>query len=637
MAYLCGSSSKGLGHGGFPEVFLREDEAAVYRLTKPYTLSWHLLVLVLASMIPFFLFSAFMVDRLVRLERQASERHLRREVQKLRLSVDQEFLSSIRTLQALATSLDLERHDLRSFHENLRRVQQSQPSWESITVHDTQGKFLLSAIRDFGEISMAAPEPDSIQTVVSTGQAVIGKVIKVPPASKITGFAFPIRVPVFSQGKVVYVLSAIISVQRLQTIVIDGLETEWTRTIVDHDGTVAARSRNPEEFIGRPGTPSFIKTIRSSYEGLMRETTLDGKAVYMAFDRSPFSGWTVIIPVPVDVLESSARSSRTLVIGAGTLLLLVFGGLALHYSRRIALRIQSVAMGSMVLTEGKVPEVEPSNVTEVEQLRHSLVTVANLLAEQERERNEHLNQMIAAKAEAEQANRAKSEFLANMSHELRTPLGVVLGFSELMALDDISPAERAENLSIIQRNGKHLLRLIDDILDLSKVEARRLSVERVDFSLHDLMTGIVADLKPRAHEKGVDLTLATSGMIPSIIHTDPVRLLQIVYNLVGNAIKFTEAGFVNIQLESQDQDLIITVRDTGIGLTEDQQKSLFRPFTQADSSHTRKYGGTGLGLALAKRLAELLDGDVQLLESQPGKGSVFQARVRVTESSKTIS
>jgi signal transduction histidine kinase len=581
-------------------------------------------------MIPFFIFSAFMVDRLVRLERQASERHLRREAQKLRVSVDQEFSSIIRTLQALATSQDFERHDLKSFHQDLIRIQKSQPSWLALLVHDMQGKMLISSLRNYGEVMMTPPEPESLREVRASGQAVIGKVIKVPPGSAIAdAFAFPIRVPVLVAGQINYVLTAVISVDRLQTIANDAMAMEWTRTIVDRASTVAARSLRPDEFVGKMATPSYIQHTTSTFEGLVRETTLDGKAVYLAFDRSRFSGWTNSIAVPVDILEASTRRSRALVQATGSFILLVFGGLALLYSRRLALHIRSASEGAMNLADGKGPEVKASMVTEVEQLRGALITVANLLQERERERNEHLNQAIAARAEAEQANRAKSEFLANMSHELRTPLGVVLGFAELSVLDGISPEERAENLEIIQRNGQHLLRLIDDILDLSKVEAQRLTIDAQDFSLPDMMTGIMGDLKPKALQKNLALTLTKSGMLPAQLHTDPVRLRQIIYNLVGNAIKFTEKGEVNLHLEAQDDQLIITVRDTGIGLTDEQQKSLFRPFTQADGSHTRKYGGTGLGLALSRRLAELLGGSVELLESAPGQGSAFQLRVRI--------
>jgi len=602
----------------------------VRRLKQPYSLSWHLVVLVLAAMIPFFIFSALMVDRLVNLERQVSERRLRREAQKLMISVDQEFTIAIRTLQALAASSNIERRDLQSFHEEMRRVQKTQPSWETILVRSPNGELLASAVLEYDKELMSEADYDSIEKVVQTGKPVIGRLIKSPiEGSAGNKYSFPVRIPVFDKDQIIYVLSAIISVDRLQLIVSDSIEEEWTRTIVDGEGTVAARSRSPEAFVGKKGTPSFIRTIHESFGGLVRETTLEGKEVYMAYDRSPASGWAVCIPVPVDALEAQARRSMQIVVATGMALVLSFGGLALFYSRRLANRIKSATTGAMALAEGQVPLVEKSMVKEVEQLRVSLLTVSKLLQQREQERSEHLTQAVIAKAEAEQANRAKSEFLANMSHELRTPLGVVLGFSDLMAHVDITAEERSENLEIIQRNGKHLLRLIDDILDLSKVEARRLTVEHLDFSLSDLISGVMADISPRAINKGIDLTVSTPGPLPETVNTDPIRLRQIIYNILGNAIKFTEKGEVNMQVEADETHLILTVRDSGIGLSEAQQKTLFRPFTQADSSHTRKYGGTGLGLALCKRLAELLGGDITLLESHPGRGSIFQIRVKV--------
>jgi signal transduction histidine kinase len=605
----------------------------VYRFNRPYSLSWHLVALVLAAMIPFFIFSALMVNWLGMLERQATERHLRREAQKLMVSVDQEFTTAIRTLQALSASRYLEHRNFKAFHEDLQHIQKTQPSWETILLHDAKGRPLLSAARPFGEEVLRIVDSDSLERVIKTGKAVIGHVVQVPGDSHFGNrYAFAVRIPILVGEKVVYVLSAAISVDRIQMFVSDSIPDEWTRTVVDPNGRVVARSRNPETFVGMTATPSYIKTIQASYEGLVRDKTLEGKSVYIAFDRSPVSGWTSSIAVPVEALEDSARRSLRLVITIESLLILFFGGLAVLYSRRLAHRIRSAATGAMALAEGKVPLVEKSVVTEVEQLRTALVTVADLLRERERERNEHLQQAQAARAEAEQANRAKSEFLANMSHELRTPLGVVLGFSELLTVDDIGPEEKAENLQIIQRNGQHLLRLIDDILDLSKVEARRLSIELQDFSLPDLLSGVMADLKPQAVAKGIDLALTSPGDIPEVIHSDPIRLRQIISNIVGNAIKFTQQGQVSLTVESEDPFLVLTIRDSGIGLTEEQQKRLFQPFMQADSSHTRKYGGTGLGLALCKRLAELLGGDIQLLSSKPGEGSVFQVRVRAVRS-----
>ncbi|MDQ3231909.1 MAG: ATP-binding protein, partial [Pseudobdellovibrionaceae bacterium] len=290
----------------------------------------------------------------------------------------------------------------------------------------------------------------------------------------------------------------------------------------------------------------------------------------MAYDRSPVSGWAVSIPVAVDLVEAPARRSMKIVVITGVLLLVFFGGLALLYSRRLASHIKSATIGAMALAEGKVPRVERSMVKEVEQLRDSLLTVSNLLKRREQERTEHLEQANAARAEAEQANRAKSEFLANMSHELRTPLGVVLGFSELIADSDTTPEEKAENLEIIKRNGRQLLRLIDDILDLSKVEARRLTIEALDFSLPELISGILVDLRPQTQDKGLNLTIISDDGVPETVRTDPIRLRQIIYNIVGNAIKFTKQGEVGLHLKADHEHLILIVRDTGIGLTDEQ-------------------------------------------------------------------
>ncbi|HYX39235.1 MAG TPA: ATP-binding protein [Oligoflexus sp.] len=601
------------------------------RLRNPYSLSWHLVALVLAAMIPFFIFSAYMVDRLVILERQTSERNLRREAQKLRVSVDQEFKTSIRTLQALGTSASLQRNDLKSFYEDMLRVKDSQPSWEIISVHNSAGQLVMASSREYGEKLPFAPKRNSVLRVIATGQPVVGTIAPAPANSKFANkFAFPVRIPIFAKNKVIYVLSAVVSVELLQTLVMESSgEEEWARTIVDGEGNVAARSRDPETFIGRQGTASFVKRIHESFEGLVREKTLEGKDVYMAFDRSPASGWAVSIPVPVEIVEAPARRSMRIVVVTGILLLVFFGSLALLYSRRLAHRIKSATIGAMALAEGKVPRVERSMVKEVEQLRDSLLTVSNLLQRREQERTEHLEQANAARAEAEQANRAKSEFLANMSHELRTPLGVVLGFSELIADSDTTPEEKAENLEIIKRNGRQLLRLIDDILDLSKVEARRLTIEALDFSLPELISGVLVDLRPQTQDKGLNLTIISGDGVPETVRTDPIRLRQIIYNIVGNAIKFTEQGEVGLHLKADHEHLILIVRDTGIGLTDEQQQFLFRPFTQADGSHTRKYGGTGLGLALCKRLAELLGGDIHLIDSKPGHGSTFQIRVKI--------
>ncbi len=225
---------------------------------------------------------------------------------------------------------------------------------------------------------------------------------------------------------------------------------------------------------------------------------------------------------------------------------------------------------------------------------------------------------------AEKANSSKTQFLANMSHEIRTPIGAILGFTDLMKNPDNSTEENQNYMAIVERNSQQLLRLIDDILDLSKVEAGMMTIENIPFSLAELLADFKSHMKFKAAEKGIRFLFTVESEFPDVICLDPVRLRQILSNVVGNAIKFTETGSVELRIAYRQPLLQFTVVDTGIGISKEQESRLFQPFTQADTSTTRKFGGTGLGLILSKRLCEALHGKLELTMSLEGVGSTFQ-------------
>ncbi len=269
-----------------------------------------------------------------------------------------------------------------------------------------------------------------------------------------------------------------------------------------------------------------------------------------------------------------------------------------------------------------------------------LASLSGALLVQSRRQRRSQAALVSARNEADAASRAKTEFLANMSHEIRTPMTAILGYVDLLAdHGDAIPGapSREEAVDTIRRNARHLLAIINDILDLSKIEAGHMTVDRQRVRTADLAQDVMRLMDDRARQKGIALRLAFDGEVPDSISTDPTRLRQVLINLLGNAVKFTEQGAVTLTVRRQageDRVLDFEVSDTGIGMSPEQLSRIYHPFMQADTSTTRRFGGTGLGLAITRRCVDILGGTISV-RSAPGTGTAFTVRLEVGDMAST--
>jgi signal transduction histidine kinase/ActR/RegA family two-component response regulator len=338
------------------------------------------------------------------------------------------------------------------------------------------------------------------------------------------------------------------------------------------------------------------------------------------------------LQLTADTRELDARIRQTLAIGA---IVLVSGGLLAWALGALLVRALSRPILGLAALARRVSETQDYSLRAVKHDDDEVgVLVDSLNAMLERiERDTDLGrineQLRAEKLRAERAVGARSQFLANMSHEIRTPMTAILGFVDLLGEPDHTPHEQQEWLRIIRTNGQHLLALINDILDLSRIESGNMPLEWLPCDPSELVDDVVQMLRGRAQAKGLEFGAERRGPLPSRMRADPTRLRQILINLASNAIKFTDRGHVRLRVwmrgarGSSDLAIAFDVEDSGIGMTPEQSERVFQSFTQADDSMSRRYGGTGLGLAISRSLAELMGGELSV-HSEPGVGSTFR-------------
>ena len=342
------------------------------------------------------------------------------------------------------------------------------------------------------------------------------------------------------------------------------------------------------------------------------EATLQGTA------KVSFSDGQQLTLVLQERRSDYTRDTYTAILTSTLIILMVFLLLIFYlqrFTRKITQPIRQLEQASDLLRRGEyVQSNNEFEFTELDNLQKTLNTMAQRVMEQ-------LNRLEQEKLKAEKSEQIKSTFLANMSHEIRTPMNGILGTLQVLVRQDL-PADAKKLTEQGLLSSKALLTIVNDILDFSKIEAGKLEIESVPCELAKVLHMVESDMAPIAHKKRIDLNFDIAPDFNDGWMTDPVRFKQITLNLVSNAIKFTEQGQVNVSLSNSRDDVVLRVKDTGIGMSKDYLKNLFSRFEQADKSTTRKYGGTGLGMAISKQLVELMKGQITA-QSEPNQGSEF--------------
>jgi signal transduction histidine kinase len=577
----------------------------------------YLIILVLGAMLPGALLTGILVWRAFANNRAVTERRLVESARLDASALDREFAGIISILEALATSPALDRDDLEAFHEDASRVQATQPGWYSIVLLSPNGDQLVSTRLAWGTPLPEVNERESLKRLVDREEPVVGVIKPFQPGG--AEHLFAVRVPVLREGILKYALSAVVNVETLERVVprrLPGSE-EWTRTILDPEGTIGVRTRGAETYIGTRAPEAFRALIRDVTETVSSQTTREDIPVYAATSRGSY-GWTAVVVVTEEGLNAPLRASMAGVLIGGGLLMLCGLAAVLRVSRRLSVDLAAATTAAEAVAEGRPLPAANGHVAETQRLHRSLATTASLLERRARERDEEIRRADAARTEAEEANQTKDQFLAVLGHELRNPLAPALTALELMRVRD--PGAFARERGVLERQIAHMARLVNDLLDVSRLARGKVTLDRRRFELREAVDRAVDMARPLVaqHQHALQVSVPDSGLM---VEGDIDRLVQVLSNLLTNAARYTPPGGHIALIASASVDrVVIACEDDGPGVPPELAPKLFAPFAQGPRALDRREGGLGLGLALARMFTELHGGTIQVEPREPGTG-----------------
>jgi signal transduction histidine kinase len=593
-----------------------------------------LTVLVLVTTIPIAAFAAWLISRSSAQQQALVDRQNIEQARAVSVAVDTEIESTIASLQVLGLLESITAADKTEFVEIAERILALHPGWHSVRLVDRNLKVVAGT--SAAPAGSALVNPQWVSEVIASGRPVISTVVHDPTTADWT---VSIGVPVNRGNAMPYVLAAKVyarmfnDVLQRQKVPPDGVVT-----LLDATPRIVARTRSPEKYVGQSPTADFAERSRAAAEGSWRTVLLEGTRAYSAWNRSSITGWTVGVGLPSEPIDAPLQRSFMALVVAGSSVCASGLALALILGRRLVATQSAAAAAARSLAQGDAVQAFDSNIAEAHELADGLRDAAAILEKRLRERDQAqaeadrhraalLERETSARRAAESLNRAKDEFIATVSHELRTPLNVIFGWVAILRARSLDAAAQAQALDIIDRNMRVQVRLIEDLLDMSRAIRGSVSLTLQPLDLAEVLDSAIESLRPTAEARRITIHASTPRDV-AVASADPLRLQQVFWNVLSNALKFTPAGGrVDAEIAIEDSDAIIRISDSGEGIAPDFLPYVFDRFRQEDADVTRTHPGLGLGLSLVRHITELHGGTITAHSDGKGKGATFTIRL----------
>ena len=585
-----------------------------------------LLLMAAAILIPVILAAGLGLGTIREDGRRAALRGLSETARATALMVDREVQGSLSALKALGSSPNLETGNFKAFYEQAAAFNVRGETWT--VLFDDKGVMLVHTGVPHGTI-LPPSRPASVEqtkNILTSQKPLITDLI----VGVVTGTVLTaVNVPASAAGGRSFVLARVFAVDYWKKEAFQANRpADWITGVIDRKGIVIARSFMAHELVGKPARPGLVAAAAASHEGMIRHTTLEGVDSYNAYTHSALTGWTIGVAAPVSSIEAAANSAVWLAV-AGMLAAVAVAALAVAaFGRRFIRAIEGASRSAMALGRGQQTVVEHTDIEEVNALNHALVGAGVLLdmerksrqaAEADRERL--LNNETLARETAQAQNVAKDQFLAMLGHELRNPLAAIVSATALLETIGLCKPGTEGCIAVINRQNRHLGHIVDDLLDVSRLMAGKIDLEKEPLDMADCVGKCVEALRTTERAAGHNITVLASS---AWFSGDAVRMEQILSNLLTNALKFSKpGGEVKLTVCEDAGKAVVTVEDAGTGMAPELLLRVFDPFVQGPAPAKRLQSGLGIGLALVRQLVRLHGGEVNAASPGIDQGSIF--------------